>query len=664
MSSSNNLHGRLRILQRWPLLVLPFILILTAVQFSVSRTAGVVALVFLVAYGIFCGIWLLYWNRRILKEIVAFATNFDRAKTAQLEELLIPYALMSERGDLVWMNKAFQKLTKEEKYQKHLCNLFPELVDQLPGPGETNKVNLKFHEISYRAEMVYLSEEQPFISLALYDVTAHMEALVAIEEQKTVLGLIYVDNYEEVMKSTESVRQSLLAALIERKLNKYFDTYGGLVRKLDKDKYFFVMPKKGLLRIQEDRFSLLEDVKTLNIGNETSVTLSIGAGLDGETLAANSEYARMAIDLCLGRGGDQAVIRTPEGSRFYGGKSQKQENTTRVKARIKAQALKELLVTKSQILVMGHKLSDIDSVGAAIGIYRAARSLDKRVHIVLEDVTSSVRPLLQRFVNDPEYPPDLIVNRERALELINDSTTVVVVDANRPSYTECPELLSRAKSIVVLDHHRQGNEVVEHATLSYIEPYASSACEMVAEILQYFSDNLKLKPVEADAIYAGIVIDTNNFMNKTGVRTFEAAAYLRRCGADMTRVRKMFRERMEDYRAKAQAVSSVELFEGCFALGICPGEGIESPMIVGAQAANELLDVIGVKASIIFTKYQDQIYLSARSIDEVNVQLIMERLGGGGHLSTAGAQLKGCTVEEAMELVKETIHQMQEEGAI
>ena len=283
---------------------------------------------------------------------------------------------------------------------------------------------------------------------------------------------------------------------------------------------------------------------------------------------------------------------------------------------------------------------------------------------MLQDVTSSVRPLLQRFNGNPDYPEDLIVNRERALELLDDNTTVIMVDVNRPGYTECPELLNRAKSIVVLDHHRQCNEMVKNPTLSYIEPYASSACEMVAEILQYFADNLKLRPIEAEAIYAGIVIDTNNFMNKTGVRTFEAAAYLRRCGADMTRVRKMFRERMEDYRAKAETVSSVELFEGCFAFGVCPSKGIESPMIVGAQAANDLLDVIGVKASIIFTEYQDQIYISARSIDEVNVQLIMERLGGGGHLSTAGAQLRGCSVEDAKSLVKETIHQMMEEGAI
>ena len=658
------MHGQLRVVQHWPFYLLPLIAALVVVEFFSGRSAGMAALIFLLLYLIFSLVWLFYWNNRITREIVEFASNFDRTQKAQMEELALPYALMSVTGEFVWMNKAFRAITEDKHYQKHICSIFPEVAECLPGPGESRSETLSFQDVAYQVDMKYLEAERPFISICMYDVTEHLEALTEIEDRKIVLGLIYVDNYEEVMKSTESVRQSLLAALIERKLNKYFSAYGGIVRKLDKDKFFFILTKKDLIRIQENRFSLLEDVKTLNIGNETAVTLSIGTGVDGDTIAANSEYARMAIDLCLGRGGDQAIVRTPEGSKFYGGKTQQQENNTRVKARIKAQALRELLVTKDQILVMGHKLSDIDSVGAAIGIYRAAKSLDKKTHIVLQDVTSSVRPLLQRFNGNPDYPEDLIVNRERALELLDDNTTVIMVDVNRPSYTECPELLNRAKSIVVLDHHRQCNEMVKNPTLSYIEPYASSACEMVAEILQYFADNLKLRPIEAEAIYAGIVIDTNNFMNKTGVRTFEAAAYLRRCGADMTRVRKMFRERMEDYRAKAETVSSVELFEGCFAFGVCPSKGIESPMIIGAQAANDLLDVIGVKASIIFTEYQDQIYISARSIDEVNVQLIMERLGGGGHLSTAGAQLRGCSVEDAKSLVKETIHQMMEEGAI
>ena len=665
MNKQGNVYGRLNALMRWPLFILPFLLAVVLAVCVFQTSAPWVVMAFTCLYLLFTLWWILYWRKHITQEIVTFAGNFAEVQKRQLEDLPLPYALLQPNGSFLWMNHAFQEITFEDsRYQRHVCNLFPELQDKLPADGKECHEIIHFEGVSYRAEMQSLDHENQLVSICLFDVTDHLAALEEIEAQRAVTGLIYIDNYEEVMKSTETVRQSLLAALIERKITKYFDNYEAVVRRLDKDKFSLLLKKKDLDQIEGDRFSILEDVKTLSIGNEIAVTLSISVGMDGDSFADNSDYARMGMDLALARGGDQAIIRNPEGSKFYGGKSRQQERQTRVKARVKAQALRELLATKDQILIMGHKMSDIDSFGAGIGIFRAARTLEKQAHIVIDDVTSSVRPLMQCFLNNPEYPEDLCITGAKALELLDENTTVVVVDVNKPSYTECPSLLEHASSIVVLDHHRQGSEVIERATLSYIEPYASSACEMVAEILQYFADNLKLRPLEAEAIYAGIVIDTNNFMNKTGVRTFEAAAFLRRCGADMARVRKLFREKMEDYQAKAETVRTIELFEESFAFGVCPSDGIESPMIVGAQAANELLDIIGVKASIIFTKYKDEIYISARSIDEVNVQIIMERLGGGGHLSTAGTQLKGCTLEEAKELVKETIRQMMEEGAI
>ena len=665
MKSSGTVKGLTRMLRWWPLYLLPFLAVVTVAAAFLDREAGGVALIFLCIYLVFILWWIMIRSRHMTASLVKFATDFNHVQKQQLEKLTIPYALLSQKGDFMWMNQAFRRITfEEDRYQKHIGSLFPGLEQKLPGVGESASENVNFEGTDYRAEMQGIQADPPLVSLCLFDVTEHLATLAEMEDQKIVLGVICVDNYEDVMKSTETVRQSLLAALIERKLNKYFDVYGGLVRKLDKDKYLLILVKRDLIRVQEDRFSILEEIKSLNIGNEIAVTLSIGVGVDGERLSTNSDYARQALDLCLGRGGDQAIVRTPEGSKFYGGKSQSHETSTRVKARVKAQALRELLMTKDQVLIMGHKLSDFDCIGSAIGIYRAAKTLEKNVHIVLNDITSSVRPLVQKFQESPDYPDDLFITGEKAIDLVDIHTVVVVVDVNRPSYTECRELLTLAQSIVVLDHHRQGNEVVESPTLSYVEPYASSACEMVAEILQYFSDNLKLRPLEAEAIYAGIVVDTNNFVSKTGVRTFEASAYLRRCGADMTRVRKLFRDKLEDYRAKAETISTVELFEGCFAIGVCPSEGIENPTIVGSQAANDLLDIIGVKASIIFTEYKDQIYISARSIDEINVQLIMERLGGGGHLSIAGAQLKGCSLEDAKALVKETIKQMLEEGAI
>ena len=321
-------------------------------------------------------------------------------------------------------------------------------------------------------------------------------------------------------------------------------------------------------------------------------------------------------------------------------------------------------MAKDQIIVMGHKLTDADSFGAAIGIYRAAKTMGKKVYIVLNDITSSIRPFYESFVKDSSYPDDMFIRNNQIDEIYTDNTMVIVVDTNKTDMTECPELVRRAKTMVVFDHHRQSTEVIENTVLSYIEPYASSACEMIAEMLQYIVDDVKITTIEANSMYAGIMIDTNNFMSKTGVRTFEAAAFLRRNGADVTRVRKLFREDATEYKAKADAVSQAEIYKHSYAISICNSEDLQSPTIVGAQAANELLNIKGVKASFVLTDYQNQIYVSARSIDEVNVQIIMERLGGGGHMNIAGCQMEDMTITEAIVVLKNTIDVMLREGAI
>ena len=486
----------------------------------------------------------------------------------------------------------------------------------------------------------------------------------AITDQSLAVGMVYLDNYDEALESLEEVRRSLLIALIDRKVNKYISALDGICKKLEKDKYMIIMRKRAIAQLQEQRFDLLEDVKTVNIGNDMAVTISIGVGLDGLSYAQNYEFARNAIDLALGRGGDQAVIKTPESITYYGGKSQQVEKNTRVKARVKAHALREIITGKDQVLVMGHRMADADSFGAAVGIYRIAQTLGRKAHIVLNDATSAIAPMVDLFRNNPEYEEDMIIGSSQAVEAANSSTVLVVVDVNKPSITECPDLLRFCKSVVVLDHHRQGTETVENATLSYVEPYASSASEMVSEILQYTYDNIKIRSEEADCMYAGIMVDTNNFLTKTGVRTFEAAAFLRRNGADVTRVRKLFREEAIEYKAKADAVSQAEIYKQFFAISICNAEDLPSPTIIGAQAANELLNIRGVKASFVLTDYQGKIYISARSIDEVNVQLIMERMGGGGHMNTAACQMEGVGIIEAMGAVKRTIDSMLESNEI
>jgi c-di-AMP phosphodiesterase-like protein len=438
----------------------------------------------------------------------------------------------------------------------------------------------------------------------------------------------------------------------------------GIIKKLEKDKYIFVFQQKFLPFLQNTKFAILEEVRSVNIGNEMSVTISIGLGVNADTYTSGYEYARAAIDLALGRGGDQAVIKDREKISYFGGKSIQVEKSTRVKARVKAHAFREFLEAKDKIVIMGHKIGDIDSFGSAVGVYRLAKTFNKKAHIVINEVTSSLRPMMNKFIDNPDYEVDMFLKNDQAKEIVDINTLLVIVDVNRPSYLECIDLLNLTKTIVVFDHHRQTNEAIDTAVLSYVEPYASSTSEMIAEIMQYIGGNLKLKPLEADALYAGIMIDTNNFLTKAGVRTFEAAAFLRRSGADVTRIRKSFRSDMTDFKIKADAIRSTELFLEHYAIAVCASADVDSPMILGAQVSNELLNINNIKATFVLTEFNDKIYISARSIDEVNVQVIMEKLGGGGHLSVAGTQLENTTIEEAIKKIKETLTTMNNEGEL
>lgn len=666
---------------KWPLILSALMLIGTAAAFMISRNAGLVMACFTLAHIIVAVAVSWYGNKRMLNMLVSFASGYSWSQRQLLHSMELPYGLADTDGRILWMNKAFSEIVREEKASRRsLTALFKEITaETLEKMGESAEVHSFYGDSRYRISIrrvvirsdgevlekaVDNETDQQVLAVYLYDETEIYAYMQAINDQKLVAGLIYLDNYDEALESVEEVRRSLLVALIDRKISKYISGMNGVVRKIEKDKYFFIIKQKYMERLETERFALLEEVKTVNIGNEMSVTLSIGIGMNGDTYAQNYEYARTAIDMALGRGGDQAVVKNADRIQYYGGKSQQIEKTTRVKARVKAHALRELLETKDRLLIMGHKLGDIDAFGSAIGMYRIAVSLNKRASIVINEATSSVRPMMERFTEGSGYPTDLFVTGQEAAEIADANTALVVVDVNRPSYTEEPELLKLIRTIVVIDHHRQSSEVISNATLSYVEPYASSACELVAEILQYVADGIRIKPQEADAMYAGIMIDTNNFTNQTGVRTFEAAAFLRRNGADVTRVRKLFRDRMEDYKARAEAVRRAEVYRDAFAISVCPAEGVESPTVVGAQAANELLDIIGIKASVILTPYEGKIYISARSIDEVNVQVMMEKLGGGGHRTVAGAQLSGTTVEEALDRVRGVIDEMYEKGEI
>ena len=663
---------------QWPLIMTILLLAMNIWMYMTDQKAGLTMTVFVIIYAVIVGLLYFYNRSLILADLIQFSTQYKGIQNTLLKELTVPYAIILEDGHILWKNDRFSEIV--DGREKFIQKIIPELNKGIfPKDDETrNELEITYKERDYQVELRRISlegfsesermlqipkEKEYFIALYMRDVTELNSYIRENEDQRLIAGLIYIDNYDEVMESVEEVRQSLLVALIDRKINKYINDVDGIVKKLENDKYFFVVKKESYRKFEADKFSLLEEVKQVNIGNARSATLSIGLGLNTATYALSYNYARMAIDLALARGGDQAAIKDCKGITYFGGKKEQTAKNTRVKARVKAEALREFIVAKDQVIVMGHKISDPDSFGACMGIYRAAVALEKKAHIVINDVSTSIKPLYDEIAQSSVYGKDIFLTSGEALDYISDSAMVVVVDTNKPQMTECPELLKRSKTIAVLDHHRQSSTVIDNAVLSYIEPYSSSTCEMVAEVLQYIVDDIKVPSIEADCLYAGIMIDTRNFMNRTGVRTFEAAAYLRRCGADITRVRKMFRDDMESYRAKAEAMRMAEVYREQYAIAECPSD-IASPTVLAAQTANELLDINGIKASFVLTVYNGRIFLSARSIDEVNVQIIAEKLGGGGHINSAGAQFEHTNVKEAIEALKVTIDQMIEEGDI
>ncbi|MBR0088146.1 MAG: DHH family phosphoesterase [Lachnospiraceae bacterium] len=652
---------------RWPFLAGIVLALAAAGAYFYDVRIGLFLTAVVLAYYLAALIIAILNKKVYLRRLTDFGAAFAHVQNQMLRDMKVPFALAAPDGEVVWYNQAFLETFGLMKQRIMLFHIFPEM--EKADIRKYDKKALKYGDCTYRlfvhslditdAEEVLetaSSGARKLFSIYLLDETDEVFYRQSLEEEKNVVGLIYIDNYEEIMAGIEEVRRSLLSAMLERKLNRYAENVSGVLKKLEKDRFLLFMTQKGLWKMQEANFDLLEDIKTVNIGNEMTATLSIGIGLNGETAAANYDMARASIDMALGRGGDQAVVQNGEDISYYGGKSKSTERNTRVKARMKAESLKDLINAAEDVMIMGHPISDLDCLGAAVGIYRMARFSGKRARIVMGAVTNSMKPLMARFRESGEYEEDLFIDRETALKTFKPATLLVVVDTNRPSYTECPDLLNRAERIVVMDHHRQGKERIDNATLSYVEPFASSASEMVAEVVQYYDPAIKLHALEADAVLSGIVMDTNNFVDKAGVRTFEAAAYLRRNNADVTRVRKLFRDNMDDYKLRAETVHRAEIFRQHYIISVCPDEaGNKNQTVVAAQAANELLEIDGVKASFVLTNFEGKIYLSARSIDEVNVQVLMEKMGGGGHMSVAGAQFTDKTIDEVIAWLKEVI---------
>jgi len=686
MNNGNKLKRRVQLIILLPVVLALGLLGATIYLNGISSQMGVIAVALLILFIIV--ILILYFTLlpELSSVLVDYSLEQGKIQKELLHELEIPYAILDTDGYIMWANNMFHDtigVAHNKRIKKPVDSYFSELMPEIIDGSESVDINVDYNDRKYKASIKRIDMSKVFdenkdeadgddivLALYLFDETNLRKLEQETIDQKLYAGLLYLDNYDEVMDQLEDVKHSILTALVERKINMYLSNIDAIVKHIENDKYFFVFKQKYMQTLRNDRFSILDDVKNINVGNDIAMTLSIGIGadLDSETNGYMNAYenARTAIGMAMGRGGDQAAVKLGEQVTYYGGKSAGTEKTTRVKARVKAQAFEELLLSKEKVIIMAHKRPDADAFGSAVGIYRLVSAMNKKAFIVLNEVTEAIRPLVSSFKAANMYDGVFLTSTE-AVSQVDQNTVVVVCDVNRPSMTECEELLSLVPTVVVFDHHRQTNEAIKGATLSYIEPFASSACEMIAEMYQYMSKSPKLKTQEADAMYAGILIDTDNFLNKTGVRTFEAASFLRKNGADVVRVRKMFRSSMTELKERAQGISNAEIYMGHFALSYVDADesSKEAPTVPVAKAANELLNVENIDASFVVTEAEDgMLYVSARSIGDINVQIIMERFNGGGHSNIAGAQLKGKSKEEFFAELKNVLKEMTTAGEI
>lgn len=616
--------------------------------------------------------YLLYYNRimryRRTKEVTKYIENLNfHVESATKDTLLnfpLPLVVVEVDGTIIWNNTSFGKLFTinllGEKIQSLVEDLEPS--DLIEEDSISKQVSVGERKYTVLGNVIKIDEkgkESYIITLYWIDETELHTISKKYEDEKPVVSIITIDNYDEVMQNTEDSARPQVLAEIDKRVNHWIAGTNGILKKFERDKYLFIFETVFLEKFIERKFEVLDSVREISVGNKIPVTLTIGIGIGGSSLHENAEYARTCIDIALGRGGDQAIIKDREKLSFIGGKTKELEKRTRVRARVIAYALKELILNAEEVIIMGHEHPDMDSIGAALGLYRAINSLNRPVKIVLNSYSSVIENLLSKIRKEEEYN-DVFISRQEALELIDRNKLLIVVDTHRPSFTECPELLDYTERVVVIDHHRRGPEYIEDATLYYQEPYASSCCELVTELLQYIDEKISLNPIEAEAMYAGIAIDTKNFTFKTGVRTFEAASYLRKAGVDTSLVKQLFQNDLQTYIARSNVVKNAEIVHDVIAVSVCPTNLKDAQLIV-AQSADELLSITGITSSFVLCNINNSIVISGRSLGDINVQVILEKLGGGGHLSVAGAQLSGVPMKEAKKRLFEVIDEYMEQ---
>lgn len=592
------------------------------------------------------------------KGFIAYLENFDFCLSdttgVSLVKYPAPVVIIDLNGEIKWYNGNFKSfMGGKEIFGVRVQSLIPQIeVNKLvESRGEFGSV-IEIGSSTYEVEAKVTGREDKnakhkFLILYLIDKSDEYTLARLREEEKTVEALVVIDNYEEVLKETPDSNHGKILGEIEQTIGNWISLGDGIFRKFERDKFLVVFEQRKFEKILEDKFEVLNRIKNINLENKIPVTISIGVGQHGIDPKENDKFARFALDMALGRGGDQVVIKDRESLNFFGAKSREVEKRTKVKARVVAHALRRLIDNSGKVLIMGHRAGDMDSIGAAIGLFKIAKSRNKRAFIIVDKETVNAKETIAEFERKTDYVEAFITN-EQAMNSLEKDTLVIVVDTHRPSMVECPDILRHTDNIVLIDHHRRSEECIQNTVLMHHEAYASSTCEMVTEIMQYIQDSPILDKKEAEALYAGIFMDTNGFVNKAGVRTFEAASYLKRLGVDTIQIRRSFKCDKEIFIKKSKIIGAARFYRDNIAISLVSDESREA-QVMCAQSADELLDIKGIEAAFVLLKKGKMIYISARSLDEINVQIIMEKLGGGGHITLAGAQMENMTLQEAEE---------------
>lgn len=625
----------------------------------INDTSYIVPSIVIYALIIIYSLWTNNKRRdELTRHIQDLTVNVDSTVKSSLVNSPFPLILMETSGNIIWKSSKFVTEFANTDIAGVVRGLAKEIkLDILE--SKFNKEEIKNQSIereitigkkTYKVLGEYVKSKKKkqneyMMTLYFLDNTEKLNLEQELKDKENCIGIITIDNYEEMVQMLPDEKKSLILAEIEKNIYDWTANIGGLLVKTDRKTYMYFFNQKELENLKENKFDILDKVKEIDTDETVSLTLSIAVSNEGETNSDKYKSAQTAMDIVLGRGGDQAVIRENEKYTFFGGRTLEVEKRTKVKARTVARALEQIILESKDVMIMGHINADIDCMGSSLGIYRLAKDLGKEAYIVNNTTGETISSFIEALKEEKEYN-DVLLNKSEALNKISEETLLVVVDTHKKSYVEVPELLEKTNKIVIIDHHRRSPDFIENAILSFHEVYASSAAELVTEILQYVETKVSLTTIETEGLYAGIMMDTKNFTFKTGVRTFEAAAYLRKKGVDILRVKKWFQSNLENYNLIAEIVRNAEIVKESIAISIYEKEDKNANLIC-AKAADELLTISDITASFVLGKQGDKICVSGRSIGDINVQLILEKLGGGGHITVAGAQMEGMTIEEA-----------------